>query len=99
MLMYGYVEPSVEKVTLEIPQGDPNGIQNVVYKLKLHYIDYLKWKSLEKANSISNPLLKKATILSLVKLGAPIGLKERIIERAKEYLPAAFGVEVQVVNE
>jgi len=47
---------------------------------------------------VKNQILKKAAILALAKAGAPIGIEDAIMARAKEYLPANYSVEVSVVE-
>lgn len=100
LLMYGYAQEGVDKVKLEIDKDEKNNGKSpsVKYLIKLTPSSNLKWKALKKAENIQNPLLRKAAILALTKLGVPFDLDKRIIYHAKDYLPDQFQVSLEIVE-
>lgn len=101
LLMYGYSQYGVEKVNLEIDQDEANSGKSpkVNYKVKLTPSVSIKWQALKKAEKIKNVILRKASVLALIKIGVPIDIKEQITKHAKEYLPAQFAVNVEIVEK
>lgn len=100
LLMYGYSQPSVAKVTLEIDRDEFNDGKSpaVIYKIVLKPVDYLKWKAVQKAHLIKSNIVRKSTLLALLKAGAPIGLEKTIQDFAVEYLPKQYRVEVKIID-
>jgi hypothetical protein len=100
LLAYAYSQPGVEHVDLEIDRDDFGDGKNpkVKYRIKLDANRDIKWKALIRAKAIQNPILMKAAILALSKIGAPVGLDESIVIYAREYLPPNYQVEVQIVD-
>lgn len=101
LLMYAYVQTGVNHkgVTLEIDRDEvgEGKSPSVTYKIKLEPSALFKWKAVKKAESIGNPIIKKAALLALAKAGAPYGIVDQIKNLAKEYLPKHYKIEVQIV--
>lgn len=96
LLMYAYAQKGVEHVELKI---DMDGeIPSVLYSVKLEAGALLKWRALQKAESISNVIFRKAALLALKKAGAPLFIEKAIEGLARAYLPEKFAVEVKIVQ-
>lgn len=95
LLMYAYVEPGIKDVRLEINQDEDNDGKNPFVK----YVLTLKtWKRLLFKVSLlaGKGILGKIFVYLLAKFGAPVGIRERVMSRAKDYLPPNFGASVEV---
>lgn len=101
LLMYAYAQSGVAKVTLEIDRDDAHKGESpcVTYKIKLDPVTLLKWKAVRKLKKeTSSGILQKAALLLCAKAGSPISMEENIQSLAREYLPAQYRVEVQIVE-
>jgi hypothetical protein len=99
--MYGYSQPGVDKVRLEIDKDEDNSGKSpkVTYVISLNTKAGLKWKAFLKAGEIKNPILKKMAMLAVAKVGAPVGIDTIIKNYATEYLPPQFLVDVKIVEK
>ena len=94
LLSYGYAEPSVTNVTLEMDQDEMNDGRNpkVRYKLRLKW-----WRKFLLTFTRGESLLGKIFALLIAAVGAPLGIEKRVAERAGDYLPKKYNIRVEVV--
>jgi hypothetical protein len=100
LLMYAYSQNGVRKATLTIDRDDDGNGKNpkVTYQIVLDSMAQLKMDGVKKARAMKNGTLKSLALLALAKTGAPISIEATIIHHAKNYLPPAYSVLVEVLD-
>lgn len=100
LLMYAYAQPGVVKASIEIDRDDEHNGEHpkVTYKVKLDPVSSLKMEAVKKAQAMKEGITKKLALLALAKAGAPVAVRENIVNHAKAYLPAQYSVECEVLE-
>jgi hypothetical protein len=101
LMGYGYMQPGIAKVTLEIDTDEKGAGKNpfVVYKLELEPKFGRRYKAMYDAQA-KGGLWGKLKMIWLLKRGIPMpGMLESNVEKfAQDYLPKKYKVFVNVVK-
>lgn len=98
LLMYAYAQRGVQKASISIDRDEEGMGKNpsVTYSIELDSWASTKWRAVQWAQKLTNPIFRKIILLFLAQFNSPIFIREGVSALARDYLPPQYAVRVDI---